>query len=110
MVLGGALVLSAGFGGFVAGVFIDQWMAEVNKEDAEPSQVTYQRMSDDKQPSVRWPANGTNLSPDRKEEINNSTVEYPIVLTLEDIQAMDLDHLKANVNSGRFKLHPLSAP
>ena len=54
--------------------------------------------------SALYPANGVNLSAGRKREINISTPDAPIVLTLEDIQAMNVEHVKFNLESGRFQL------
>lgn len=54
--------------------------------------------------SLRWPANGTNLSPERKSEINNSTPDSPVTITWDEIGEMNLSHVKVHVGSGRFKI------
>lgn len=79
---------------------LNEAAAEQRDEDEEHNLVA----------SLHFPANGTTLSADRKSEINNSTPSNPIVLTQEDIDEMNLAHLKIHIGSGRFKLHEDSTP
>lgn len=55
-------------------------------------------------PSSQYPANGTDLPVERKTEINLSTPENPVTLTKAEIDAMNLNHVKVGVGSGRFLL------
>lgn len=113
VVTGGLLVTGAAVVGFVAGAAVAQWMSEesANKgyySRAKPKppeiKVEYQSMDRDPDASVRWPANGTSLSLERKEEINNSTPENPVTITPHEVNAMNFNYVKVNVGSGRFKL------
>jgi len=56
------------------------------------------------QASMTYPATGTTLSYERQQEINNSTPEDPVVLTDEDIDALDIRYVKVGLGSRRFKL------
>lgn len=120
LVTGGALVAGAGVTGFLVGVGLmhmihereEEMAAEKPEPPAETTLVTIEAEWADMGigPSARWPANGTNLSPERKREINNSTPDNPAIITLTDIREMDTYHVKVNLGSGRFKLAENAEP
>lgn len=106
VVIGGALALCTALGGFVAGVAAMMWSNDQKEKDAlAKSRMRYRGMSDaGERAPMEHPARGTNLPLSRKEEIDESTPESPITLTLRDIQAMDLAHIRYHISTGRFKL------
>lgn len=54
--------------------------------------------------SIEYPALGTDLSAKRIAEINGSSTINPVYITDEDIDAMDVYHVKVNLGSGRFRI------
>lgn len=113
VVTGGLLVTGAAVAGFVAGAAVAQWMNDERADKGRyskakpkpPGIVEYRRMDEDpERASARWPANGTSLSLERKEEINDSTPENPVTITPHEVNAMGLDYVRVNLDSGRFKL------
>lgn len=54
--------------------------------------------------SVSNPATGTDLPPERIAEINASTPENPVIITDDEIKAMNLTHVKVNLGRNRFKI------
>jgi hypothetical protein len=52
--------------------------------------------------SVQYPANGTDLDPHRKAEINLSTPENPVTISKTELDEMELSHVKVNIGRGRF--------
>lgn len=99
--------------GFVVGVatgvvfretIMSRLRVAINTADEKLDEVEAE--PDDK-PTWRHPANGTSFSDERKAEINNSTVENPVVVTWDEIAEMKISYVKVNVGSGRFKLEPV---
>lgn len=95
IVTGGAVVFAAVVGGFISGVCVDQWMTKTN-EDETP---------DGPKPTMWEPATGTILPLERQEKINNSTVSNPVVITAEEVEAMELNYVTFGITTGRFKLY-----
>lgn len=56
-------------------------------------------------PTVKYPAVET-MAPARQEEINESTLENPVHLTWEEIDAMDPMHVQHGIGAGRFTMDP----
>lgn len=94
---------------------IDDLLGRSNLVKPEkPSSVTYQTFNSSEEKgesltaSLRWPANGTELSPERKAEINDSTPDNPVTVTWDEIGKMNTNHVKVHVGSGRFKLEEVN--
>lgn len=106
VVTGGGMVIGAAAAGFMGGVAIMLWSQEQKDKDATNKAVARARAQRPRThhdtATVELPAKGTNLPLDRQSEINNSTPEAPVAITLEEAYAMDLQHVLANIASYRF--------
>lgn len=111
---GGAMVIGSALVGFTAGVAVMQWGLEQDEKETakagpakdrpgSPGLVSYARMSS-KSGSLDCPADGTNLTTERKDQINDSTPSNPVEITLEEAHAMTLEYVLIHIRTGRFKL------
>lgn len=117
MVVGGGLIFVTGVGGFVGGVVVDQWLTNgdrvprpirYTRHSVYSGQVSYQGMVPPRATMDR-PAVNPERDLDRWHEINDSTPENPVVLTLEEACKMNPEHVLVHIQTGRFKLEELLA-
>lgn len=79
--------------------FVDEKTEEVERKKQTTEPKSYADEA-----TLSNPASGTKLPSMRIQEINASSPDNPVVLTNEDIDAMDVMYIKAHIKSGRFTL------
>lgn len=96
--------------GFVTGIFTG-WLFHdtIDRNLRKAVNVASEKVEDvaessGEKASIKNPATGSGLDPERIVEINNSTVEEPVFVTQEEMEPMNQNYLRVALGAGRLKI------